>query len=100
MKLAGNFLIVSAARALGEALAMADKSGVDPKAVVEMLTTTLFTAPIYQSYGKMIADKTMPVMQSAIPRKDVGLFKQTAARVDSPTPLANGLYELLRPSST
>jgi 3-hydroxyisobutyrate dehydrogenase-like beta-hydroxyacid dehydrogenase len=94
VKLAGNFLIVSATRSLVEALAMADKSGVDAKAVVEMLTTTLFAAPIYQSYGKMIADKA-PVTISGIPLKDIGLFRRTADEVASVTPLANRLHEML-----
>lgn len=96
VKLVGNFLIISAARSMVEGLAMADKNGVDPKAVVDMLTTTLFTAPIYQSYGKMIAEKTAPVMQSGIPIKDLGLFKRTAEQVESPTPISSGLYDLLR----
>jgi 3-hydroxyisobutyrate dehydrogenase-like beta-hydroxyacid dehydrogenase len=95
VKLAGNFLIVSAARSLAEALSMADKNGVDPKAVVDMLTTTLFAAPIYQSYGKMIAEKTVPPMQGGIPLKDIGLFKRTADKVLSPTPISSRLYDLL-----
>jgi 3-hydroxyisobutyrate dehydrogenase-like beta-hydroxyacid dehydrogenase len=96
VKIAGNFLIISAARSLGEALSMADKNGVDAHAVVEMLTTTLFPAPIYQSYGKMIADRAAPVMQSPIPLKDVGLFKRLAEQVDSPSPLSTRILEMLR----
>jgi 3-hydroxyisobutyrate dehydrogenase-like beta-hydroxyacid dehydrogenase len=96
VKLVGNFLIVSAARSLGEALSMAEKNGVDPKAVVDMLTHTLFPAPIYESYGKMIAEKTVPFTQSKIPLKDVGLFKKTAQQVESSTPIAGLLYDLLR----
>jgi 3-hydroxyisobutyrate dehydrogenase-like beta-hydroxyacid dehydrogenase len=37
VKLVGNFLIGSAAHSLREALSMAEKNGVDPKAVVDML---------------------------------------------------------------
>jgi 3-hydroxyisobutyrate dehydrogenase-like beta-hydroxyacid dehydrogenase len=95
VKLVGNFLIISAAHSLREALSMAESNGVDPKAVVDMLTQTLFPAPIYQTYGKRIAEKTAPFGQSAIPLKDVGLFKNTAHRVESPTPIASHLYELL-----
>lgn len=95
VKLAGNLLIISAARSLAEALSMADKNGVDPKAVVDMLTTTLFAAPIYQSYGKMIAENTAPLMQGGIPLKDLGLFKRTAEKVLSPTPISSRLYDLL-----
>ena len=75
---------------------MAEKNGVDPKAVVDMLTQTLFPAPIYQSYGKMIAENNATFSQSTIPLKDVGLFKKTAQQVESPTPIANLLYDLLR----
>lgn len=96
VKLIGNFLIVSAARSLGEALSLAETNGVDPGAVVDMLTHTLFPAPIYQSYGKMIAEKTVPFGQSKIPLKDVGFFKQTARQVESPAPIANFFLELLR----
>lgn len=96
VKLVGNFLIVSAAYSLREALAMADKNGVDPRAVVDMLTHTLFPAPIYQSYGTMIAEKIAPFGQSEIPLKDVGLFKDTAQQVASPAPIARHLHDLLR----
>src|SRR5260370_3411586 len=96
VKLVGNFLIVSAGYSLREALSMAEKNGVDPKAVVDMLTHTLFPAPIYQSYGKRIAENNAPFGQSNIPLKDVGLFKNTAQQVESPTPIASLLHDLLR----
>src|SRR5690349_4832617 len=92
----GNFLIASAGYSLREALAMAQNNGVDPQAVVAMLTHTLFPAPIYQSYGRRIAENTAPFSQNAIPLKDVGLFKQTAQQVESPTPVASLLHDLLR----
>src|SRR5205807_8224836 len=96
VKLVGNFLIVSAGYSMREALSMAQNNGVDPKAVVDMLTRTLFPAPIYQSYGKRIAENTAPFTQNAIPLKDVGLFKTTAQQVESPTPIASLLHDLLR----
>jgi 3-hydroxyisobutyrate dehydrogenase-like beta-hydroxyacid dehydrogenase len=96
VKLVGNFLIVSAGYSMREALSMAENNGVDPKAVVDMLTQTLFPAPIYQSYGKRIAQKTAPFSQNAIPLKDVGLFKKTAQQVESATPISSLLYDLLR----
>ena len=96
VKLVGNFLIVSAGHSMREALSMAQKNGVDPKAVADMLTSTLLAAPIYQSYGKRIAENNAPFSQNAIPLKDVGLFKTTAQQVESPTPIANLLSDLLR----
>jgi len=95
VKLIGNFLIVSAARSLEEALGMAERGGVDPKAAVNMLTSTLFTAPIYQSYGKMIAEKSTTISQSKIPQKDVGLFLSAAQNVQFPAPLAGLLLDML-----
>ena len=96
VKLVGNFLIITESRSMREALSLAEKNGVDPRAVIDMLTQTLFSAPIYRSYGKRIAENTAPVQQSAIPLKDVGLFKQTAQQVQSPTPVADLLYDLLK----
>jgi len=64
--------------------------------VVEMLTSTLLNAPIYKSYGKRIAEHTAPFSQNAIPLKDVGFFQTTAQQVESPTPIARLLLDLLR----
>lgn len=94
VKLVGNFWISSAVNAMTEGLALAEKNGVDVKSVVDMLTQTLFTAPIYQSYGKMIAEKTVTFNQSAIGAKDLGLFKQTGQQVELATPIADLLSEL------
>jgi 3-hydroxyisobutyrate dehydrogenase-like beta-hydroxyacid dehydrogenase len=96
VKLVGNFLITSAGYSLREALALAERNGVDPKAVIDMLTQTLFPAPIYQQYGRRIAEGNAPFSQNPIPLKDVGLLKSTAQQVALPTPIADRLYDLLK----
>ena len=95
VKLVGNFLIMSATRSLQEGLSITAQNGADPSAVVDMLTQTLFPAPIYQSYGRRIAEGVTIFSQNDIPVKDVGLFKQTAQRAQTPTPIANLLSDLL-----
>jgi 3-hydroxyisobutyrate dehydrogenase-like beta-hydroxyacid dehydrogenase len=95
VKLVGNFLLISASYSLREALTMAEKNGVDPKTVIDMLTQTLFPAPPYKSIGNRIAEKK-EAYQSEIPLKDVGLLKKTAQQVDSPTPISSLLQDLLR----
>jgi 3-hydroxyisobutyrate dehydrogenase-like beta-hydroxyacid dehydrogenase len=95
VKIIGNFLISSAGYSMIEALSMAEKNGVDPKAVINMLTSTLFSAPIYQSYGKQIAEGHAPFSQNAILIKDVGLFQKTAQQVESSTPIARLLSNLM-----
>jgi 3-hydroxyisobutyrate dehydrogenase-like beta-hydroxyacid dehydrogenase len=96
VKLIGNFLIGSAAYSLTEALSMAEKNGVDPKAVIDMLTQSLFAGQVYQNYGMRIATKTPPYTQRDIPLKDIGLFIETAQQVESTTPIANLLLNFLR----
>ncbi|MFL5661184.1 MAG: NAD(P)-dependent oxidoreductase [Ktedonobacteraceae bacterium] len=102
VKLCGNFLGSAATRAMTEALAMVKKSGGDPTKVIDMLTQTLFSAPIYQSYGKVIALDPEHFSQGAlswIPLKDLGLFQDAATQVESQAALAHFLYEEKRQES-
>ncbi len=100
VKLVGNFLITSAGYAMREALAVGEKNGVNPQAVVDMLTQTLLPSPIYKSYGKRIAEGAAIFGQSLIPLKDVGLLETTARQVEAPTPIASLLEDLLRRDQT
>lgn len=95
VKLVGNYMIGSASRTMAEALAIAAASGGDAHAIVEMLTTTLFPAPIYQSYGKRLADGEPP-MRGGIPEKDVGLVLDLARERGVPAPLAAALYDVVK----
>ncbi len=49
IKLCGNFMIMSAIEALAEAMTLAAKGGVEKKTLLDVLTSTLFTAPVYQT---------------------------------------------------
>src|ERR1700730_5493715 len=51
VKLSGNFLISSVIEALGEAMALVGKAGLDQHQYVDFLTSTLFNAPVYKSSG-------------------------------------------------
>jgi 3-hydroxyisobutyrate dehydrogenase-like beta-hydroxyacid dehydrogenase len=82
---------------MSEAIAMAEPNGADPAALIGMLTSTLFSTPIYKSYGAALAKKTPPT-PSNIPFKDIGLFIQTAAQNHTPSPIASRLLELLKPA--
>ncbi len=96
VKLSGNFLGSAATRAMKEALVMVKKSGGDPTKAIDMLTQTLFSAPIYQSYGKVIAHDPEHWSQGAlswIPFKDLGLFQDAAAQAEAQATLAHFLYE-------
>ncbi|MGH7838510.1 MAG: NAD(P)-dependent oxidoreductase, partial [Candidatus Binataceae bacterium] len=94
-KLSGNFLIAAAIEAMAEAFAMAEKSGVDRAQVAEMLTKTLFAAPVYQRYGEMVAAKRHLPAGFKLPLglKDVELVLKTAGAARVPMPLAGLLRE-------
>jgi 3-hydroxyisobutyrate dehydrogenase-like beta-hydroxyacid dehydrogenase len=54
MKLAGNFLITAVIEGLAESFALVRKSGLDANLFHEILTSSLFNAPIYKIYGALI----------------------------------------------
>jgi 3-hydroxyisobutyrate dehydrogenase-like beta-hydroxyacid dehydrogenase len=56
VKLSGNFLIAAVIESLGEAMALVGKGGIDKRQYLDILTSTLFGAPVYKTYGRLIAD--------------------------------------------
>src|SRR5450755_945185 len=97
VKVTGNFLIAAAMEAMAEALTLAEKNGVERTAVIEMLSQTIFASPIYQNYGRSIANKQYtPVgFEMQLGLKDVNLALQTAAQSNVPMPLASLLHDRL-----
>jgi len=91
VKLSGNFLIASLIEALGEAIALNRKYGIDPHQYVELLTNSLFAAPIYKTYGSIIAHQrySPPGFKLRLGLKDVKLAIAAAEAVDMPLPLAS-----------
>nr|WP_036499968.1 NAD(P)-dependent oxidoreductase [Novosphingobium nitrogenifigens] len=57
VKLAANFMIASAIGTMGEAATLAAGHGVAPSAFLEMVTSTVFAAPVYRTYGTAIAEE-------------------------------------------
>jgi 3-hydroxyisobutyrate dehydrogenase-like beta-hydroxyacid dehydrogenase len=57
MKIAGNFLIACAIEAMSESAALAQAHGLAPRDLFEMLTSTLFSSPIYKNYSTLIVDQ-------------------------------------------
>jgi 3-hydroxyisobutyrate dehydrogenase-like beta-hydroxyacid dehydrogenase len=91
VKLSGNFLIGSVLESLAEALAFARKSGVDAAALMEFLTSTLFNAPVYKTYGDLIVQGKHEPAGFALPLglKDVRLVLQAAEAANVPMPIAS-----------
>jgi 3-hydroxyisobutyrate dehydrogenase-like beta-hydroxyacid dehydrogenase len=95
VKLSGNFLIAAAIEALGEAIALVGKAGIDRVAYVEFLTSTIFTAPSYRIYGSLIAEGSFEPAGFAAPLgfKDISLGLSAAEALRVPMPLASLLRD-------
>jgi len=95
VKLSGNFLIASVIESLGEAIALVSKGGVDPHSYLELLTSTLFNAPVYRTYGALItADAPGPVGFAApLGLKDIRLALAAGEALRVPMPVASVLRD-------
>jgi 3-hydroxyisobutyrate dehydrogenase-like beta-hydroxyacid dehydrogenase len=95
VKLTGNFLIATVLESLGEALAFARKSGVDAAMLLDFLTSTLFNAPVYKTYGGLIVEGKHDHVGFALPLglKDVRLVLQAADARAVPMPIASVLRD-------
>jgi len=95
VKLSGNFLIASAIEAIGEALALVGKGGVDRGLYMEMLTSSIFSAPIYKIYGGLIVSGVFEPAGFAAPlgQKDIRLTLAAAEALRVPMPLASLLRD-------
>ncbi|MER9296740.1 NAD(P)-dependent oxidoreductase [Mesorhizobium sp. M0621] len=95
VKLSGNFLIASVIESLGEAIALVSKGGVDRHQYLDMLTSTLFGAPVYKTYGGLIVDRKFEPAGFAAPlgQKDIRLVLAAAEELRVPLPIASLLRD-------
>jgi 3-hydroxyisobutyrate dehydrogenase-like beta-hydroxyacid dehydrogenase len=95
VKLSGNFLLASAIEALGEAVALVGKAGIDRSAYIEFLTSTVFNVPAYKTYGALIAQRKFEPAAFAAPLgyKDIRLTLAAAESLRVPMPLGSLLHD-------
>jgi 3-hydroxyisobutyrate dehydrogenase-like beta-hydroxyacid dehydrogenase len=95
VKLSGNFLMASAIEALGEAVALIGKAGIDRRAYIELLTSSIFDVPAYKTYGALIAQGQYEPAAFAAPLgyKDIRLALAAAETLRVPMPLASLLHD-------
>ncbi|HEY1441183.1 MAG TPA: NAD(P)-dependent oxidoreductase [Mycobacterium sp.] len=97
VKLSGNFLLASAIETVSEAVALVGKAGVNRQQYVDILTSTLFAAPAYQIYGRLIARQEFEPagMAASLGLKDVRLVLAAAEGLQVPLPVASVLRDRL-----
>ena len=95
VKLSGNFLLAAAIEALGEAIALVGKAGIDRGAYVDLLTSTIFPVPAYKTYGGLIAESRFHPAAFAAPLgfKDIRLALAAAENLRVPMPLGSLLHD-------
>jgi 3-hydroxyisobutyrate dehydrogenase-like beta-hydroxyacid dehydrogenase len=97
VKLCGNFMILSSIEAMGEAMALAEKGGIERQQLLEVLTGTLFDAPVFRTYGAILAEEKFKPAGFAAPLglKDMRLVGQSAEALAVPMPLLSLLRDHL-----
>jgi 3-hydroxyisobutyrate dehydrogenase-like beta-hydroxyacid dehydrogenase len=97
VKLCGNFMIMCAVEAMAEAMTLAGKAGVEKRALLEVLTGTLFGAPVYATYGEILVEDRFRPAGFAAPLglKDMRLAGAAAESLRAPMPFLGVLRDHL-----
>jgi 3-hydroxyisobutyrate dehydrogenase-like beta-hydroxyacid dehydrogenase len=97
VKLCGNFAILASIETLAEAMALSEKGGVPKQKLLEVLTGTLFDAPVYRNYGAILVEErfTPPGFKAPLGLKDMRLVGEAAEKTRVPMPLLSLLRDHL-----
>ena len=95
VKIAGNFMIASAIETMAEATALTRAHGIEARDFLDVMTSTLFAAPVYKIYGSLIAERRYSPAGFGLRLgyKDAGLTLAAADAVHVPMPLAGILRD-------
>lgn len=91
MKISVNLLLMVEVIAFGEAVALAEKGGVDRTAAVDAILKSVAASPVLGYRGPFIIEGNMPKVPLAdvtLQQKDMKLALGEGKRLGSPTPLA------------
>ena len=95
VKIARNYMLAAAVQSMGEALALVRKSGVDPVAFYELVTTTSFSGPSHRNYGKLMVERKFEqaAFTLKLGLKDIELALAAGGETRVPLPLAGVMRE-------
>ena len=91
VKLAVNFMLAAAIESMGEAAALAAGYGIEPRDLFELIGQSIFPGPVYQGYGRLIADARFEPagFKAHLGLKDVRLALAAAEAVMTPMPIGS-----------
>ncbi len=95
VKLAGNFMISTVIESLAESFSLVRKYGIPAEAFLDVMTGSLFGAPIYKNYGALIASDNFDNVGFALPLgfKDNRLVIAAGEAANVPLPLASLVHD-------
>ncbi|HET9107406.1 MAG TPA: NAD(P)-dependent oxidoreductase [Steroidobacteraceae bacterium] len=91
VKLAVNFMLAAAIESMGEAAALTAGYGIEPRDLFELIGQSLFPGPVYQGYGRLIAEgRFEPAgFKARLGLKDVRLALAAAEAATTPMPVGS-----------
>jgi 3-hydroxyisobutyrate dehydrogenase-like beta-hydroxyacid dehydrogenase len=97
VKIAGNFMIASAIESMAESAVLVERYGVPSAELLNVLTNTLFAAPVFKNYGARIVDRRYEpaAFRLALGLKDLRLVLEAAEGARAPMPFASVLHDHL-----
>jgi 3-hydroxyisobutyrate dehydrogenase-like beta-hydroxyacid dehydrogenase len=98
MKLAVNLLLMVEVIAFGEAVALAEKGGVEREVALDAVLKSVTAAPVLGYRGPFILEGKMPEVPLAdvtLQQKDMLLVLEMARKLGSPAPLAAAANEMM-----
>lgn len=98
LKLAVNFMLVSAIESMAEAAVLTQAHGIEAATLIDLISNSVFPGPVYQGYGTLIAKNRYEpaAFKASLGLKDVNLALAAAAAVQVPLPMAELVREHLR----
>ena len=96
-KLANNFMLGCAIGAMSEGFSLVRKYGVVPQVFYEVMTESLFSAPAYKIYGKIMVDESFDKVgfTTLLGLKDFNLIMAAANDARVPLPSGNAFRDRL-----
>jgi 3-hydroxyisobutyrate dehydrogenase-like beta-hydroxyacid dehydrogenase len=97
MKLVGNLIVASQLHALGEAMILAVKAGLNPRDVLGVLHVTDFKSPIFDGVGAALIERNFDThFALKLMLKDANLIARFAEQLNSPTPASAVIRETIK----
>lgn len=97
MKLVGNLVVAAQLEALGEAMTLATKAGLDPEDVLGVLHVTDFKSPIFDGVGGALVKRDFSThFALKLMLKDANLISRFAQDLNVPIPAAAATREVIK----